>query len=191
MGLLGALFGRRKPSPVSWADSLGAMGAITQRLEQEFDTFTTGQAALIVQPDSSSPEGIVPQIESALSGHDSLMAVHRRVQPDNEGHAWVVVDSERLAGLADAVLRTAEALQERGLGERLLAAVFPFTWQERRLYWICHLTSGRYTPFVAMANNDERLRDYPVEVRMEAALQGELPTERDTSRWYPIWGMPI
>lgn len=207
MGLLGSLLGRGKPIQVPWTEALKAMAAAAPRLQGELDTLPTGQAALLVRPAFPPTEGpaqppvtagTAAEVEAALAASPhaigaspSAPADDFRVQADADGHAWVVVRAGKLEELAAALARAAEALKAKGLEERILAAVFPFTWKEKRLYWICRFKTGRYSPFVAIEGREQRLRDYPVELRMEAALRKDLPTERDLSQWYPIWDMPV
>jgi hypothetical protein len=36
-----------------------------------------------------------------------------------------------------------------------------------------------------------RQRDNPEELRLSAALKGELPVEQDYEYWYPVWDLPL
>ena len=193
MGLLGALFGRRAKAPVDWAEALEAMAQLAQKLQNGLVTFTTGQAGLIIRPPASPPPGCdtAVEVESALRRDGTLLSVAYRVQADDHNHAWVIAEAEKLDALARSLGSASEALQAQGVGERLLAAVFPFTWMDSRLYWVCHPKTGRYTPFLPKGDPQDQLRDYPLEVRMEKALRKDLPTERDVTEWYPLWGIPI
>ena len=130
-------------------------------------------------------------MEEALGKTIWLSVARIRVQSDAQDHAWVIVEEEKLEGLVASLERVGEALQAEGLEKRMLASVFPFTWKQQRLYWICRFKTGRYSPFVAVEGTAERLRDYPLELRMEAAMRKYLPTERDFSQWYPLWDVPL
>jgi hypothetical protein len=192
MGLLGTLLGRRKRTAVSWDDALDAMALLASKLQNELETITTGQVGLIVRPAKSPPsDGIAAEIEDALSDRVTNVGVRYHIQTDEQYHVWVVIEAEELELLVHSLRRITEALRERGLGDRVLAAVFPFTWMGQSLYWICPIKTGRYTPFATTGAAEDRLRDYPLELRMETALRKDLPTERDVSLWYPLWGMPI
>ena len=192
MGLLSGLLGRKKkPTSIPWTEALNAMAIAAPRLQGELETLATGQAALLVRPGEASPAaGTAAEVEAALAASPPAPTADVRVQADADGHAWVVVGAGKLEELAGALGRAAEALKAKGLEERILAAVFPFTWKETHLYWICRFKTGRYSPFATVPGS-EHLRDYPLEMRMEAVLRKDLPTERDITQWYPIWGMPI
>lgn len=169
------------------------MAQLARKLQDELGTSTTGQAGLIVRPSAAPPEGgdTATEVENALHGDGTLFGVAYRVQADDHDHAWVIAEAETLDALTRSLERASGALQVQGVGERLLAAVFPFTWMDTRLYWICHPKTGRYTPFVPKGDPQDQLRDYPLEVRMEKALRKDMPTERDVTEWYPLWGLPI
>jgi hypothetical protein len=198
MGLLGNLLGRGKPTPIPWAEALNAMAAAAPQLQGELDTLPTGRAALLVRPaQPPATAGAAAEVEAALAASPDAIGASPsapggdfRVQADADGHVWVVASAGKLEELAAALARAAGVLKAKGLEERILAAVFPFTWKETHLYWICRFKTGRYSPFAAVPGS-EQLRDYPLELRMEAALRKNLPTERDLSQWYPIWGMPV
>ena len=188
---LGALFSRRQPKASSMAAALGAMAHFAPRLRDEMETTTTGQASLIIRPaDPPSTVGVSVEVEQVIAGQELASGAGHHVEADQEGYAWLIIESPELERLTEALWRAVEAFSARGLEDRLLAAVFPFTWQDRRLYWICPAKTSRYAPFVP-ADEHEHLRDYPLEERMVEALHRHLPIERDRSQWYPLWGIPI
>lgn len=190
MGLLDALRGRRRPAPHSWSDALGAMARASTRLQAQLQTYPTGRAGLIVRPEEqgSTDQGM-RGLEDALRDDEPLRAVRHRVEADDHGHFWVMVRGDTLEELAEGLRLASGALVARGNEQRLLAAVFPFTWKEKRPYWIYTPRVGRFTPFVPTGR--DQLRDHPMEVRMEASMRGHIPTERDPSHWYPLWEAPI
>ena len=192
MGLLGTLLGRKKQPPVPWAQALDAMAQASPVLQDDLETVTTGQAALLIQPAKESAGGnTAAEVESALARTMWLSVAGVRVQTDAEQHAWVVGEAGSLGELVSLLQRVSTALQAEGLEQRILAAVFPFAWKQRRLYWLCRSRTGRYSPFAAVEESPQPLRDYPLELRMEAALRKYLPTERDLSQWYPLWDIPL
>jgi hypothetical protein len=191
MCALGTLLNRRQPKASSLAAALSAMAHFALRLRDEMETATTGQAGLIIRPaDPPSAEGVIVEVEQVIAGQELASGTANHVEADQEGYAWLIIESPQLKQLTKALWRAGEAFSARGLEDRLLAAVFPFTWKDRRLYWICPAKTGRYAPFVP-ADAHEHLRDYPLEERMVEALHGHIPIERDRSQWYPLWGIPI
>ncbi len=175
-----------------WAEANQAMGAAAQTLEGVLDTFTTGEAGILVRP---SPDQTAPQanaeIERALFGLSPPLAKWRAVLDSSESpHPWVIVSAEGLTELAASTRAVGEALARAGLGPRLLAAAYPFRWNERKIYWVYQPRIRAFTPF-APAEEGEGERDHELELWMEKASRPELPTSSDIKEWYPVWGMPI
>lgn len=190
MGLLDALLGRRQASPPTGSDAILAMGRASARLQDELGTISTGRVGIVVRPgDSAPPDRALAQVEEALHRDQGLRRARYSVEADQHDCQWVVLQGHDFQELVGSVGLAIDALKDGGLGEWLLAVVFPFTWKEKRLYWIYHPNRGRYTPFVPTGR--EQLRDYPLEVRMEAFLRKAIPTDRDPSQWFPLWDMPI
>ena len=174
-----------------WETAAEAMGRAAKRLEQEFETVTTGRVGVLVRPDpDQSPEAAKAEVEEALRSVSSTEA-RFDVVTDDSGHPWVVVRGDELPELAGATGVIGTALEEGGLGERVIAAIYPFRWKDRHVYWMYQPRVRAYTPFAPLGSSEDSERDHPLELRMEAALRKTLPTAKQVSEWYPIWGMPL
>ena len=174
-----------------------AMGNAAQRFERDLDTFTTGAVAVLIRP---TPEQTHSQtkaeVERALTSVDRTRYKFD-VNIDDTGHAWAVMQAERLPELASGAAQLGEAFGAMGMGDRIIAAVFPLRWRDpaqdrdRRLYWVYQPRLAGFTPFVPDPDQGAEARDHNLEVRMESAVRRDLPTFHQTSEWYPIWGMPV
>ena len=174
-----------------WETAAEAMGRAAKRLEQEFETVTTGNVGVLVRPSADQPaEAALAEVDQALSSLSSSDA-RFDVVTDTAGHPWVVIRGEGLPELAAATQAVGTALAEGGLGDRVIAAIYPFHWKERRVYWMYQPRVRAYTPFAPLGSEEDSERDHPLELRMEAALRKTLPTAKQISEWYPIWGMPV
>ena len=80
-------------------------------------------------------------------------------------------------------------LQGGGYGDRLLAAVFAFEEKGKPVYFIYNFKRGAFYPFVP--SGGEKKRDTPRELRLKAQLANEMPFEEDTTRWFPLWEIPL
>ena len=192
MGFLS--FGGSKPK-ANWSDSCQAMARAAKAFEEELDTFTTGKSGVLVRPSADQGASQAKaELERAIETIDRTQAGFE-VEIDETGHTWIVVTGDGLVNVAGATQAIGDALIASGAGDRVIAAVYPFEWNERRVYWIYQPRLRGFTPFAPVKsvgeNGETEERDHPLEVRMEAAVRKELPTARDVSQWYPIWGMPI
>ena len=180
-----------KNKTADWETAAEAMGRAAKRLEGEFQTVTTGRVGVLVRPgDDQAPEAAKAEVEAALSSLSSSEA-RFDVVTDDTGHPWVVVRGGALPELAAATEVIGTALADAGLGDRVIAAIYPFRWREQQLYWMYQTRVRAYTPFAPLGSEEDGERDHPLELRMEAALRKTLPTARQISEWYPIWGMPL
>ena len=105
------------------------------------------------------------------------------------GYQWLVVRDPDFEDLVTGVNLVASELQARGFGEQLLAALFSFEGGERPTYLIYGFKTGTFWPFVP--TGEEQERDNAEELRLKNELQGELPIERDLSRWLALFDPPL
>ena len=168
------------------------MANAAPRLEGQLETLNTGRVGIIVRPDSGqSAESAREQLDAILRTEPSTATVALSVEDDQLGTQWIIVRGSSLKGLVRDARLVGEALLSRDIGARIVAAVFPFTWNDTRQYWLYQRRINKYTPFVPVGMPSEERRDAALETRMEKALRRELPTEKKMNEWYPIWGMPI
>ena len=174
-----------------------AMGTATPRFERDLDTFATGEVGVLVRPTPDQTHSQTKaEMERALTGIDRTRYKFE-VTIDDTGHAWAVMRAEHLTELASGAAQLGEAFGRLGMGDRIIAAVFPFRWRDtvanrdRRLYWIYQPRLASFTPFVPDPEQGAEARDHTLEQRMESAVRRDLPTFQQTTEWYPIWGMPV
>ena len=183
------LFGSKTTG--DWAQAAGRLGQAVELLEQQLSTVTTGRAGVLVRPTSDQDgDQAKAEVEQALSGLTSSEA-RFDVQSDETGHPWILIRESGLPELAAAMQAVGAGLESAGLGDRVIAGVYPFRWKEDQVYWIYQSRLRAYTPFVPKGTKEGDERDHPLELRMEAAARRALPTSRHISEWFPIWGMPI
>jgi hypothetical protein len=187
----------KAPKHSTWPEAMEAIGRNSERFEQQLDTATTGEVGILVRPtDDQSHTQTKAEMERALTGMDRTRH-HFEVTIDETGHGWAILKDDSLVVLAQGAAQMGDVLAQAGLGERVMAAVFPFRWHDsvnqtdRRIYWLYQPRIRSFTPFVPDGDISHERRDHDLEIRMEAAIRRDLPTERQTAEWFPIWGMPI
>lgn len=177
-----------------WSEAHEAMARAAESFEQVLDTFTTGKAGVLVRP-TEDQDGIQAkaELERALAHLKSSDAPRWDVVLDDSEHPhpWIIVQDSGLAALANSTRIVGEALVPVGIGPRVLAAVYSFTWKGQYIYWIYQPRIRAFTPFAPDPNGPPETRDHPLELRMEQAARRDLPTSRGIKEWYPIWGLPF
>jgi hypothetical protein len=189
MGFLGGLFKRQPPEPPSFSAAMQALSRATPRL-QSLETLSTGVAGVLIRDDGWGGSEPLASIDRLLRAYAPAQEASTRLETDEHGYHWITVRHQWFDGLAAGIRMVGEAFLKQDYGERIVAAVFPFMWKEKKVYLIYLPGSGRFSPFVPVSKQDD-LRDLPLESRMEQALRRDIPTERDMSQWYPMWDMPI
>ena len=191
------LFGKGSLSNSSWNSSLAYLEENKTFIEVELETKNSGFAAVIVRAgEVGDAENFKNRIIDALRNHNEINVATVKFRDDELGTTWIFVEdqdlSQNLAGIGIII----HVLESNDLYDRLIGAIFPFDWFDSlreksiRLYWIFQSRLNRFTPFVPVGDSEDRLRDQPLETRMEKAMRKRIPTEKKISEWYPIWGIP-
>lgn len=182
-----------KPRTAEWTEANEAMANAAQVFGEVLDTFTTGKAGVLVRPSEDQDAAQAKaELERALAHLKSSEARWDVVLDNSEyPHPWIVIRDSGLPALANSTRVVGEALVSMGIGPRVLAAVYPFTWKGQNIYWIYQPRIRAFTPFAPANDGEPETRDHPLELRMEQASRKDIPTTRSIKEWYPIWGMPF
>jgi hypothetical protein len=109
---------------------------------------------------------------------------------DTFGYRWLIFTDPDFDDLVVGINAVAQALQDGGYGERVLAAVFAFRdGGDRPVHWIYNAKRGSWYPFVP--TQGEQARDTERELRLKAQIGAELPVEPELERWFPLWDVPL
>jgi hypothetical protein len=190
VGFLDTVLGRKKLKAPAPTDKLFAMSTAQLTLSETLGLHSKGEAAIVFQPLSTADfKGIVSEMEAVVGGTASETGTQLDSRDDEFGYRWMVLKDEDFDDLVVGINGVSDALMSGGYGERILAAVFPFTEAGRAVYWIYNFKRGAYYPFVpapgAQQRNSER------ELQLKAQIGAELPVEEELERWFPLWGAPV
>lgn len=190
MGFLDALLGRSKPKKAN-LDALFSLPSAAVTLETAAGLKSIGRAAVCFKPPSGQPfASLVDDITATLKVGADGEAPAIREEQDRYGYQWVVVSQPGIEELVTSIHLVNSTLEEQGYGPQLLCSVFGFAPTDdggRPAYLVYLYKRGTFYPFAPM---DGEKRDNAVELRLKAVLEGELPIEKDLTRWFPIWGIP-
>ncbi len=191
MGFLDSLIGRTK-LPKSNEDRIFAMSTALLTLQTEGALEPANRVGIVFR---SLPSGRFQQLtqdtvsllklQDASAPEDALSV---REVKDDLGFEWLVVEGKDFEPILAGIHAVAMGLLDEGLGDCLLAAVFPFTQGGRSVYWIYGYKEATFYPFVP--SGDHR-RDNAFEMRLAAVAKTDLPVEPDLERWYALWGVPV
>jgi len=191
LGFLDSLTGRtRLPKPNE--DKVFAMSTALITLEASASLTPAGRVGIVFK---ALPPGRFDQLTADTVG---MLQVQDQTAPDDAlkvkevkddlGFEWMVIDGPDFESLIAALHGVAQSLIDEGLGDCLLASVFPFLQGQRKIYWIYGYKQGTFYPFVP---SGERQRDNAEEMRLAAIAKEDLPVEANLSAWFPLWGVPV
>jgi hypothetical protein len=187
MGFLDSILGKIK-LPEAKTDRLFAISTSAVTLETSLGLKPDGAAGVCIKPmESSRYEAARAEIEELLKVSFKETGTEYEIQKDEYNYIWVVLKDKDFDDLVTNVQMVSQILMEQGFGTQLLAAVYRFRGNAA-VYWIYNFKLGSYYPFVPVKDQQ---RDTSQEFRLRSLMEKELPVEKDESKWYPMWGMPI
>jgi hypothetical protein len=203
---LDALLGRSRPKQPKLDALFGVTGAAIT-LEASAGLKPTGQAAVCFKPASgqgfaAAAEELQGLLELAIKEAGSMVSV----TDDRFGYRWVVLSDPEMEDLVTSAHLVNSTLEQHGFGPQLLCSVFAFAGasgglkersdsppgsgasEGQRVHLVYLYKRGTFYPFAPLGG--ER-RDNELELRVKAALGGDLPVEPELARWFALWGLPL
>ena len=189
MKFLDALLGRTKPAQPKLDALFGVTGAAIG-LEAAAGMQSTGQAAVCFHPASGQGfEAASAELKELLALAVAEAGSTLSVTDDRYGYRWVVLADPEMEDLVTSVHLVNSTLEQHGFGPQLLCSVFGFSDQGGRRFHLVYLYKrGTFYPFAPL---DGERRDNELELRVKAALGGDLPVESELARWFALWGIPL
>ena len=184
---LDSLFGKTI-LPKATIDDLFSISTARVTMESGLNLKPSAAAGLCFKPiESVQFPAARTEIEELLQLSSRETGTTYRITTDEFRFTWVVLEDPDFDDLVTGLHMVSQTLIERGFGAYLLCAIFRFE-DTKPVYWIYNFKQGRYYPFVPLA---DKKRDNAAEFRMKSLLEKEIPVEKDTGLWYPLWGIPL
>ena len=189
MGFLDSIFGGKSKLSAPAPDRLFAMTTAQVHLETALGVKDRGRAGIVFQSVATADfNSILSDAEELLRGTTEELGTSLRSVDDEFGYRWLILEDPDFEDLVVALNTIAGELQAGGYGDRLLACVFAFEEKDRPLYLIYNFKRGTFYPFVP---SGEKSRDTERELQLKAQIGPELPLEPETTRWFPLWEVPL
>jgi len=193
MGFLDAILGRSKPKQAN-LDALFAVPGAAIQLQAALGLTPTGDGAVCYRAAPGAGFAGTQQEMVDLLGASSEAPDVTTTQ-DAYDFTWLQVDhppvdpaDPDLTQLCTDLHAVNSTLELHGFGSGLLCSLIPFRGADGRSVGLVYLyKQGTFYPF---APSGENQRDNLLEISVRDAVAGELPVEKDLSRWLAIWGAP-
>ena len=200
MGLLDAIRGRTKPVRAN-LDALFALPAAAVSLQVTAGLTTSGHAGVCFKPPAGQPFAQVQaDLEQLLRSDPSAApdgTATVRDMADKYGYRWILVEAATIDDLVTRAHMVHSSLEDAGWSTQLLCSVFGFRpgadpeegeAVTRPVFLVYLAKQGTFYPF---APTTDEQRDGELELRIRGMIGDDLPMEKDLTRWFPIWDLPV
>ena len=196
MGFWDVITGRTRPKQAN-LDALFAVPTAALTMQTSLGLVPTGDGAVCYRAAAGAGfAGTQKDIVELLGASESAPTVTTSV--DEFGFTWLSVDHEPLdpanpdiTGLVTDLHAVNTTLEMNGFGPGLLCSLIAFrdsTGADGRSVGLIYLyKQGTFYPFVPTGPQQ---RDNLLEINVRTAIEGDLPVEKDLSRWLAVWGAP-
>lgn len=174
-------------------DAINSLSSAYVALETKLNLTSTGRTAVCIKRASAQKFNEMKQeIEKFLeaSKADFDLSFHAVVDPYD--YLWIVILSKTIEDNVAVITAIGDTIDQKGFSDRLLASIFEFNNGTLIEYLIYNYKIDKFYPFVPI-NEQQKQRNHSEELKIMSALIDEkkLPFEKDMSRWYPIWNIPV
>lgn len=201
-----AILGRSR-LPKAKSDKLFAISTASITLQSNLGLKPSGYAGICFKPiGATSYESARKEIEELLEYSSKETETEFRLEKDEFNFLWAIFKDPDFEDLVANIHLVSQTLEDRGFGEQILCAIYRFdsgpeagtaghegktggkAGSGKAVYWIYNFKQGTYYPFIPLSG---RQRDNPFEFRLRAAMEREMPIEKNVEKWYPLWGIPF
>jgi len=187
VGIWETLTGRTKPVKAN-LDALFGVPAAAITLQTSLGFEPTGAGSVCYRAAEGAAFAATQKDLVELLDNDDDPDVERST--DEFGFTWLLARQapDDLSALVTDLHTVNTSLEAQGFGSGLLCSLVGFVdGAGRRLALVYLYKQGTFYPF---APKDGRTRDNLLEIQVRETLAGELPVEKELSRWMPVWGAP-
>ncbi len=178
------------------SDAIFSLSSTYISLETKLGLKSTGRCAICVEKVSGSHfDELKRNIDSFLDSVKTDFELSYSTLVDKYEYLWIIIDAKRIEDIVACVTAVGETIEERGFSDQLLSAVIEFSSDgiENPYYLIYNYKLDSFYPFVPTNTTiNQRRRNNQAEMKIMAAVTDDkLPFEKDMTRWYPIWDLPL
>ncbi|MEW2291477.1 hypothetical protein ABZ719_02055 [Streptomyces sp. NPDC006743] len=192
MGFWDTLLGRTRPA-LPDLDQLFALPSAAVTLQAAAGFTPTGRGAVcFATVEGAAFEQTHREVRALLDADTDRSGPPVELTRDSYGYSWLVSrrTPDQLPDLVNDLHAVNSAMEADGFGPQLLCSLAGFDdGAGRRLALVYLYKRGTFYPFAPLPGQDRR-RDNALELRVKAALAGDLRVEQDLNRWFPVWGAP-
>lgn len=174
-------------------DAINSLSSAYIALETKLLLKSTGRTAICIKR-ANTPQfnEMKQEIEKFLEATKADFELTFRTVVDPYDYLWIIILSKTIEDNVAAITSIGDTIEEKGFSDRLLASVFELNNGTTNEYLIYNYKLDKFYPFVPI-NEQQKQRNHSEELKIMSALADEkkLPFEKEMSKWYPIWNIPV
>ena len=174
-------------------DAINSLSSAYIALETKLQLKSTGRTAICIKR-ANTPQfnEIKQEIQKFLEASKADFELTFRTVVDPYDYLWIIILSKTIEDNVAAITSIGDTIEEKGFSDRLLASVFELNNGTTNEYLIYNYKLDKFYPFVPI-NEQQKQRNHSEELKIMSALADEkkLPFEKEMSKWYPIWNIPV
>ena len=187
---IGVSSGENKKSGTD-TQAISSLSSAYVALETKLSLKSTGRSAICIKrADIAEFDEMKREIERFLDASKSNFDLNFRTIIDPYDYLWTIIVGKTIEDNVAAITSIGDTIEQKGFSDKILASVFDFNDGTIAQYLIYNYKLDKFYPFVPISEQQKR-RDHSKELKIMSAIADELPFEKETSNWYPIWNIPV
>lgn len=182
--------------PKTDSDNLFSLSSACLTLETKLGLKSAGKCGLSLKNASGTHfNEMKEEIGRFLDISKSDFELDYRMVLDNYDYLWIILEAKGMEDILAGVAAVGDTIEEKGFCRQLLVSVFEFINMEetgdqnhQHYYLVYNYKYNIFYPFVPQGNQSRNTEN---EMKLMATVGHEIPFERDSSLWYPLWNLPF
>jgi hypothetical protein len=174
-------------------DAINSLSSAYIELETKLHLKSTGRTAICIRR-ANTPQfnEMKQEIEKFLEASKVDFELTFRTVVDPYDYLWIIILGKTIEDNVAAITSIGDTIEEKGFSDRSLASVFELNNGTTNEYLIYNYKLDKFYPFVPI-NEQQKQRNHSEVLKIMSVLADEkkLPFEKEMSKWYPIWNIPV
>jgi hypothetical protein len=173
------------------SDAVSSLSSAYIALKTKLNLRSSGRSAICIKKvDHERFNEMKEEIERFLDASQIAFELTYRTIVDPYNYLWIILVGKTLEDIVAAIMSISDMVEQKGFSDRLLASVFNFDDGGFTHYLIYSYRLDKFYPFVPISEQ-KKTRNHSEELKIMSAMGNEVPFEKEMSKWYPIWNIPI
>jgi hypothetical protein len=177
--------------PKTDTEAINSLSSAYVALKTKLNLKSTGRSAILIKRAAVAEfDEMKCEIERFLEASKADFDLTYRTIVDPYDYLWIIIVSKTIEDNVAAIISIGETIEQKGFSDKLLASIFDFNDGNIAQYLIYNYKLDKFYPFVPV-NEQQKRRNHGEELEIMSAIADELPFEKELSKWYPIWNIPV